>query len=95
MCDLSGSIPDGMPKEKARLKHPTSLGGVEVSENISLISTLLTPPSTGRHPCLGMRFAKLEIKCIIAYFLLQFDYDLVDARNRAVTKIPEVDRNHL
>lgn len=49
----------------------------------------------GQHPCLGMVFAKVEIKCIIAFFLLQFDYDLVDKRGKTVSKIPCVDRNHL
>lgn len=47
---------------------------------------------SGRHPCLGMRFAKLEMNVIIAYFLATFDeYHLCDRAGEAVRGLPPVD----
>lgn len=40
----------------------------------------------GRHPCLGMRFAKLENNLILAYFIASFDFELKGA-------MPHPDRN--
>lgn len=48
----------------------------------------------GRHPCIGMRFAKLEIKCITAMFLSGFDYDVVDDKDQVLYKLPEPSRNN-
>ena len=50
---------------------------------------------TGRHPCLGMRFAKLEVKIILAMFLTQFEYDVVDELGNAITRLPEPHRDNL
>lgn len=50
---------------------------------------------TGRHPCLGMRFAKLEVKIILALFLTQFEYDVVDPAGRPMTKLPEPYRDNM
>ena len=50
---------------------------------------------SGRHPCLGMRFAKLEIKAIIALFLMQYDYKLVDTSGNPVSKLPGPNRMDL
>ena len=48
----------------------------------------------GRHPCLGMRFAKLEINIIVAFFLAYFDeITLSDEQGRPTDKIPPVNRN--
>ncbi|KAL7621631.1 hypothetical protein AAE478_008957 [Parahypoxylon ruwenzoriense] len=33
---------------------------------------------SGRHPCLGMKFAKLEMAVITAYFVAMFDFELSD-----------------
>jgi cytochrome P450 len=50
---------------------------------------------TGRHPCLGMRFAKLEMGIIAAVFVAMFDFELVDARGNKMTEPPPTDRkNH-
>ena len=46
-----------------------------------------------RHPCLGMRFAKLENTIITAFWVANFDgFELVDA-NGKVTEPPHVSRN--
>jgi cytochrome P450 len=46
----------------------------------------------GRHPCLGMRFAKLEMNVITAHFLATFDeYHLCDRAGEAVRGLPRVD----
>jgi sterol 14-demethylase len=47
----------------------------------------------GRHPCLGMRFAKLEQNIITAYFLASFDFSLEDERGVRLDKAPVVDQN--
>ncbi|KXH31508.1 cytochrome P450 6A1 [Colletotrichum nymphaeae SA-01] len=49
----------------------------------------------GRHPCLGMRFAKMEMAVTTALFVARFDYHLVDAKGNKMGRVPEdsVDRN--
>jgi sterol 14-demethylase len=49
----------------------------------------------GRHPCLGMRLAKLEVKLILAMFFLTFEFQIVDAAGRAPKSLPRVDFNDL
>lgn len=48
----------------------------------------------GRHPCLGMRFAKLEQNVITAYFLTMFDFDLLDGKTgKVLDRTPDADTN--
>ncbi|KAJ3502210.1 hypothetical protein NLJ89_g8990 [Agrocybe chaxingu] len=49
----------------------------------------------GRHPCTGMKVAKLEIKIIVAMMLAGFDFDVVDKNGDHMTKIPVPDRNDI
>lgn len=42
-----------------------------------------------------MRFAKLEIKSILALFLAQYDCELVHKNGEKVTELPEPYRNNL
>jgi cytochrome P450 len=46
-----------------------------------------------RHPCLGMRFAKLEQNIITAYFLASFDFSLEDESGQTLSVAPEIDQN--
>lgn len=46
----------------------------------------------GRHPCLGMRFAKLEMMIIGAIFVAMFDYEAVDGKGNILTEQPVTDR---
>ncbi|KAK1978344.1 cytochrome P450 6A1 [Colletotrichum cereale] len=50
---------------------------------------------TGRHPCLGIRFAKLEMAVTTAMFLARFDFHLADADGNKMDRVPEdsIDRN--
>ncbi|KAI0593285.1 cytochrome P450 6A1 [Biscogniauxia sp. FL1348] len=49
---------------------------------------------SGRHPCLGMRFARLEMALIAAYFMAMFDFELSDRDGNPPTEAPEpVSRN--
>ncbi|KAF5378883.1 hypothetical protein D9615_006980 [Tricholomella constricta] len=48
----------------------------------------------GRHVCPGSRVAKVEMKAIIALMLLDFEYDVVDARDHVLSKPPAIDKNH-
>ncbi|KXJ96447.1 cytochrome P450 6A1 [Microdochium bolleyi] len=44
---------------------------------------------SGRHPCLGMRFAKLENALILAYFVAMYEFELAaDAQGNPATKAP-------
>lgn len=47
----------------------------------------------GRHPCLGMRFAKLETYLIVAFWVAFFDSDVVDANGNVTRDLPERDIN--
>ncbi|KAH8685239.1 cytochrome P450 [Ilyonectria robusta] len=49
----------------------------------------------GLHPCLGMRFAKLEIAITTAMFMAHFDFRLCDKNGSPVDTLPLVDRNGL
>lgn len=46
----------------------------------------------GRHPCLGMKFAKLEMMIIGAIFVAMFDYEALDAEGNPLKKPPPIDR---
>ncbi|KAI1495631.1 cytochrome P450 6A1 [Biscogniauxia marginata] len=49
---------------------------------------------SGRHPCLGMRFARLEMALIAAYFVVLFDFELSDRYGNPSAEAPEpVSRN--
>ncbi|KDQ18008.1 hypothetical protein BOTBODRAFT_155012 [Botryobasidium botryosum FD-172 SS1] len=49
----------------------------------------------GMHPCLGMRFAKLEMKFIAALYTSRFEYTRVDKHGAPVKGVPEPDLNDL
>ncbi|KAF8872702.1 cytochrome P450 [Infundibulicybe gibba] len=49
----------------------------------------------GRHPCTGMKVAKMEIKMITALFLLGYEYDLVDAKGQTSTSLPRPNYNDI
>lgn len=47
----------------------------------------------GRHPCTGMKAAKLEMKLILAVFLTRYEYDLVDRDGKFPNPLPVPNRN--
>ena len=49
----------------------------------------------GGHPCAGMKMAKLEIKFILALFLMRYEFDLVDKDGKFPDPLPLPDRNDL
>lgn len=49
----------------------------------------------GRHPCAGMKVAKLEIKMIVAMFVVGYEYDVVDSKGRISEKLPMPDYNDI
>ena len=51
--------------------------------------------SLGRHPCAGMKIAKLEIKLVLTMMLLGYEYELVDGNGNYPKEIPSQDRNDL
>ncbi|XP_014553799.1 hypothetical protein COCVIDRAFT_40225 [Bipolaris victoriae FI3] len=48
---------------------------------------------SGMHPCLGIRFATLEITMVTAYFVASFDFQLVDQNGNRLSKVPDDDVN--
>jgi cytochrome P450 len=49
----------------------------------------------GRHPCTGMKIAKLEIKTIVAFMLAGFEFDAVNKFGKRPTEPPKPDRNDI
>ena len=47
----------------------------------------------GRHPCTGMRMAKLEMKLILALFLTRYEFDLVDEDGKFPDSLPVPNRD--
>ena len=47
----------------------------------------------GRHPCAGVKMARLEMKLILALFLARYEYDLVDEDGKFPDPLPVPDRN--
>ena len=52
-------------------------------------------PTSGRHPCAGVKVAKLEIKLILAMLLMGYDYTLVDGSGNYPKTLPKPDRNDI
>lgn len=50
---------------------------------------------SGRHPCAGMKVAKVEIKLVLASLLLGYDYKLVDSTGNQPNELPVQDRNDI
>ena len=49
----------------------------------------------GRHPCAGMKVAKLEMKLIMATFLTGYEFNLVDKDGKFPNSLPIPDRNSI
>jgi len=49
----------------------------------------------GRHPCHGMKVAKLQVKLMIALFLARYDFEVVDAAGQPCIKLPQPNRNDI
>lgn len=66
-----------------------------ILNHASLFSLLTVSAAQGRHPCLGMRLAKLEFKIMMAMFLTRYDYTLVDRGGALIGVLPEPYRDNL
>ena len=51
--------------------------------------------TVGRHPCTGMKVAKLEIKIILAFMLASFEFDVVDKFGKRPKGLPKPDANDI
>jgi sterol 14-demethylase len=49
----------------------------------------------GRHPCTGMKVAKLEIKAILALFLAGYEYSVVDSAGNYPKSLPKPNYNDI
>ena len=49
----------------------------------------------GRHPCAGMKIAKLEIKLVLTMILLGYEYEVVDGNGNYLKEVPSQNRNDL
>jgi cytochrome P450 len=48
---------------------------------------------SGRHPCLGMRFAKLEMSLVVGWFVASFEFETVEVGGTKMAEMPRVDMN--
>ena len=48
-----------------------------------------------RHSCAGVKVAELEMKLIMAMFLMRYEFDLVDEGGRFPNPLPVPDRNDI
>ena len=49
----------------------------------------------GRHPCPGIRVAKLEMKLILSLFVTRYEFELVDKDGKFPDRLPVPDRNYI
>jgi len=49
----------------------------------------------GRHPCTGVKVAKLEIKMIVALFVVGYEHDVVDSGGGFPERLPVPDLNDI
>ncbi|RDB26871.1 Lanosterol 14-alpha demethylase [Hypsizygus marmoreus] len=49
----------------------------------------------GRHPCPGMRVAKLEMKIVIALIFAGYEFEIVDKTGKRPIALPQPDKNDL
>ena len=49
----------------------------------------------GRHPCTGVKFAKLEIKILVALMFAGYEYDVVDSEGNFPDQLPKPDYNDI
>jgi len=71
-------------KKKTRVAMPCS--GLQAKFTL-LISE--SPPE--RHPCVRMKVAKLELKLVLAFMILGYDYSIVDKMGTRVSALPQLD----
>lgn len=65
--------------------------------------TYLNPPNEslflylnlGRHACVGVKMAKLQMKLVLALMLLGYEYKLVDGSGKYPASFPQPDRNDI
>ena len=72
-----------------------TLVGEQVRRACFYFTLLLTTNATGRHPCIGMKLAILEMKLVLATVLLGFEWELVDRLGGHLKTIPAPARNNL
>ncbi|KAG6899118.1 hypothetical protein C0993_000644 [Termitomyces sp. T159_Od127] len=49
----------------------------------------------GRHPCAGMRVAKLEMKLVLALIFAGYEFEIVDAAGKVPSVLPRPDKNDI
>jgi len=49
----------------------------------------------GRHACVGVKMAKLQMKLVLALMLLGYEYELVDGSEKYPASFPQPDRNDI
>jgi hypothetical protein len=81
--------------EKKTSEYPMHiLGGELVNDYPEHQETLANERvRIGRHPCAGMKIAKLELKIIVSIFVVGYEYDVVDLKGRLVERLPSPDYN--
>ena len=61
----------------------------------ALKESLFLYSNPGRHACVGVKMAKLQMKLVLALMLLGYEYELVDGSGKYPTPFPQPDRNDI
>ena len=56
---------------------------------------ILICSNLGRHACIGVKMAKLQMKLVLALMLLGYEYELVDSSGKYPASFPQPDRNDI
>jgi len=84
---------EGREEDKKETFAFTGWGAGESGLNILRNKVSSPQPIPGRHPCAGIKIAKLEIKVVLALMLLGYEYELVNKSGKYPDTLPVPDRN--
>jgi len=59
----------------------------------SIVCYLHLPRDPGRHPCAGMKVAKLQLKLVLGLMVLGYDFSVVDKMGKSISVLPQPDLN--
>ena len=72
-----------------------TLVGVLVCLSMHLNESPILYSNLGRHACVGVKMAKLQMKLVLALMLLGYEYELVDGSGKYPASFPQPDRNDI
>ena len=86
---------DRRTRKKSMHSRHGELVYYQVFLTILLCSSQSALLHSGRHPCPGMKLAKLEMKMIIGFFLAGYEFYIVDSSGRRLEQLPKPNYNDI